>query len=111
MVDGEWIGFIDQDDYISRDYIKKYVLSIQNSEKSGYKVDVLVGGYDRVADNGKVIRHEVLKGKNWDKYVVVSPWAHLYRRQFLIDNNIYFLETKIGEDVFLILRHMHILTI
>ena len=104
MVDGEWIGFIDQDDYISRDYIKKYVLSIQNSEKSGYKVDVLVGGYDRVADNGKVIRHEVLKGKNWDKYVVVSPWAHLYRRQFLIDNNIYFLETKIGEDVFFNLK-------
>lgn len=104
MVEGEWIGFIDQDDYISKDYLKKYILSIQNNEKKGYKPDILVGGYDRVVDNGKVIRHEVLKGKKWDKYVVVSPWAHLYRRQFLIDNNIYFLETKIGEDVFFNLK-------
>lgn len=104
MVAGEWIGFIDQDDYISKDYLKKYMLSIQNNEKKGYKPDILVGGYDRVADNGKVFRHEVLKGKKWDKYIVVSPWAHMYRRQFLIDNNIYFLETKIGEDVFFNLK-------
>lgn len=33
MVDGEWIGFIDQDDYISKDYLKKYILSIQSNEK------------------------------------------------------------------------------
>lgn len=104
MVDGEWIGFIDQDDYISKDYLKKYILSIQSNEKKGYRPDVLVGGYDRVTDNGKVIRREALKGKKWDKYIVVSPWAHLYRRQFLIDNNIFFLDTKIGEDVYFNLK-------
>lgn len=104
LTDGDWIGFVDQDDYIARDYLQTYVLTLQNNEAMGFKPDILVSGYDRVKEDGQVIRHEVLKGKKWDKYVVVSPWAHLYRREFLVENNIFFLETKIGEDVFFNLK-------
>ena len=104
MVNGEWIGFIDQDDYIEKEYLEKYIATLQLNEKKGCFAELLVGGYDRVSDEGKVIRHEVLKGKKWDKYIVLAPWAHLYRRQFLIENNILFLETKIGEDVFFNLK-------
>ncbi len=104
MVNGEWVGFIDQDDYIEKTYLEKYVSTLELNGKRGYMADLLVGGYDRVSDEGKVIRHEVLKGKKWDKYIVLAPWAHLYRRLFLIENNILFLETKIGEDVFFNLK-------
>lgn len=92
---GEWVTFIDQDDYIEEDYCKNYMDYVCNSD-----VDIVVGGYERVSETGESIRVVSLKGECWDPFMVVAPWAHLYRLSFLRDNNISFLSTYIGEDVY-----------
>lgn len=40
------------------------------------------------------------RDSNWGKYVVLSPWAKIYDRKFLIKHNIYFLDYSIGEAVY-----------
>jgi len=92
---GEWVTFIDQDDYIIEDYCEKYMGYLRGTD-----IDILVSGYDRVSEDGELLRRVQLSGKHWDPFMVVAPWAHIYRRTFLKENNIRFLSTYIGEDVY-----------
>ncbi len=95
MATGEYIMFADCDDYFDRDYCKVY---LSTAEKKN--ADIVVGGYERVGDNEKLIKRVSLDNAPFSKYVVVSPWAHIYRREFLINNNILFLNSPIGEDIY-----------
>lgn len=93
LAQGEYITFIDQDDRIAPDYCANYLQEAADS-------DIVIGGYERVTYSGKILK-KVSLGKNvWEKFIVVAPWAHLYRTDFLKDNNINFLSTGIGEDVY-----------
>lgn len=92
---GNWITFIDQDDYIDDNYCDNYMSYINNKD-----VDIVVGGYERVSQDGKKIRSVTLKGDIWDQYMIVSPWAHIYRKSFIQKFRISFLNTYIGEDVY-----------
>lgn len=94
IAEGEYITFVDQDDYIADDYVEAYMLEIQ-----ARKLDILVGGYKRVDDN-TVIRQVVLDNTKWAPFIVVAPWAHFYKRDFLIENEVRFLKSSIGEDVY-----------
>jgi glycosyltransferase involved in cell wall biosynthesis len=94
MASGEWVTFVDQDDYITPDYCEQYMRETDENQ------DIVVGGYERVSDSGKVLRKVVLSGTEWDAFMVVAPWAHFYRKDFLVDNKIQFLSTYIGEDVY-----------
>jgi len=86
---GEWVTFIDQDDYIIEDYCEKYMGYLRGTD-----IDILVSGYDRVSEDGELLRRVQLSGKHWDPFMVVAPWAHIYRRTFLKENNIRFDEDK-----------------
>lgn len=91
-----YMAFMDQDDVLDPDYLENYVRAI---EETG--ADIVCGGYRRVdPERGKVIRIVQLNQEPWAKFVVVSPWAHLYRASFLQGNPIRFLKTPIGEDVY-----------
>lgn len=92
---GDYVTFIDQDDVIAPDYCEQYMKQVQKEE-----YDIVVGGYERITDSGEVKRRVQLRGCKWEQYIVVSPWAHFYRRQFLSDHQIQFLSTGIGEDVY-----------
>ena len=94
--DTEYIGFIDQDDFIESNYLESYV---QAMESSG--ADIVCGGYVRYdAENGKALRRVSLTDDPWGRFVVVSPWAHLYRTAFLKRHPVRYLKTAIGEDVY-----------
>lgn len=91
-----FIAFMDQDDELSLDYLETYLKKIEKTE-----ADIICGGYQRVhPETGKVLRVEKLSEDPWSKFVVVSPWAHLYRTAFLKENPVRFLNTSIGEDVY-----------
>ncbi|MCR5624754.1 MAG: glycosyltransferase [Lachnospiraceae bacterium] len=95
---GEFIMFSDQDDFFTDTYIEALYDEITDEEN-----DVVYGGYERVKiENGKikVITRVVSEGKLFDKYQIIAPWTHIYRRDFIIRNNIRFLDSKIGEDLF-----------
>ncbi|HEL2383759.1 TPA: glycosyltransferase family 2 protein [Streptococcus suis] len=91
---GKYILFMDNDDFIDSDYIEKFYNAI-----SGKKLDVVVGGYRRVSEE-KTLFEVSLKKDSWSKYTTISPWAKIYRKDFIIDNELQFLDYIIGEDVY-----------
>ena len=53
---GEYLFCIDSDDYIDNDYLETYVRAI---EKEDY--DIVVGGFRRPNENGKIVKQLKLK--------------------------------------------------
>lgn len=95
MVDTKYIMFIDNDDYIDFDYIETYLNKIEETE-----ADIVIGGYKRVNVDKKILFKQQLNNTAWSKYIVLAPWAKIYNREFLVKNNIEFLNYSIGEDVY-----------
>lgn len=95
LANSEYVAFIDQDDYVFADYFERFVEAAEKNH-----ADIVCGGYQRVSEAGKVLRVVKLENHPWAKFVVVAPWAHIYRTSFLKEHNIGFLKTGIGEDVY-----------
>lgn len=95
IASGDYITFVDQDDYLTREYLESYMKHVQGGE-----YDVVVGGYKRITDEGKVLRTVSLTEEEWSKFIITAPWAHIYRTDLLRSNKIEFLTTGLGEDVY-----------
>ena len=93
MALGKYIMFIDNDDFIDEDYVETHVNNIKDN-------DIVISGYRRPNEEGKIILELKLEDTPYSKMLVFAPWAKLYRKDFLIKNNIQFLDTNIGEDVY-----------
>lgn len=92
---GDYIMFIDNDDYIDEDYLSTHVQLIEENN-----ADIVISGYRRITENNKILHQEKLKNTYWSRFIIVAPWAKIYRKDFLVDNNIEFLKCGIGEDVY-----------
>ena len=92
---GDYIAFIDNDDYIDTDYLQKHIDLIDKND-----CDAVFTGYRRINNENMIIHKEQLINSEWGKYVIMAPWARIYRRSFLIEHNIEFLDYGIGEDVY-----------
>lgn len=91
---GEYIMFIDSDDYIDSDYIESYINCI---EKSNF--DVVMGGYKKVTgEHIDFVRCP--NGEIFSKYLITGPYAKIYRKSFLTEHNIFFPDTTASEDVY-----------
>lgn len=91
---GEYLFFIDNDDYIDNYYIETFVNEIEQRN-----CDVVIGGYRRVEENGKLLFQKQPVNSPWSKYMFITPWGRIYKKASLIKNNISFLNLNIGEDV------------
>lgn len=92
---GEYIMFIDNDDFIDNDYIMKHVKELENDD-----YDIIISGYKRVSDE-KTLFRVILDGNyRWTRYISIAPWGKMYKANFLSKNDIKFLKTPIGEDVY-----------
>lgn len=98
---GKYVMFIDNDDFIEKNYIETY---ISIAEQGNY--DAVIGGYRRPNEKGKIIKTLQLKESEWAKFMIMTPWAKIFNKQYLIDNNILFLKNNIGEDIFFNLKAM-----
>ncbi len=94
---GEFITFVDQDDFVKKDFISTMVKGIKNS-------DILISGYNRVLDGDKVVQENIPKVCEWSKFKYCATWGKLYKKSFLEKNNIIFEECKIGEDVIFLMK-------
>jgi glycosyltransferase involved in cell wall biosynthesis len=94
---GKYLFFIDNDDYIAEDYIQTYV---EAAEK--YGADMVIGGYRRVDEYGKdVYRNKIKSDAVWEPFKRLAPWGRVYRRDFMTENKLEFLDCEIGEDNYL----------
>ena len=96
---GDYLLFVDGDDYVDPDYIENMVTTAQKNDS-----DLVISGY---TEEGSDKTQEVIPDsyvKDADEmwaYRIMAAWGRLYRKDFWIDNNLSFtLEPKArGEDL------------
>ncbi len=106
---GEYILFVDSDDYL-----EKNVLGKLYSECSGHRLDMLDYRVDIVSGTGKVKMYPeaskttgVSDGRSYftgfiariGRQPFVSAWSHMYRRKFLFENGLKFIDGRKYEDL------------
>lgn len=97
LADGEFITFMDQDDYLEADYVEMLYRNIGHN-------DIVVSGYNRTKTNGKVMRKVSLGDEEWAKFLNVATWGKMYRKEFIEHNEVKFLNVVKGEDVYFTLK-------
>lgn len=105
---GEYISFIDSDDYIEKDML----LKMYNNAKENNS-EIVICSYNIVYPNkiiSEKIDHELLKSTENNEPLkllnAISPCTRIYKRKFLIDNNIIFKEKVYYEDVAFALKNI-----
>lgn len=94
---GTYLFFIDDDDFIDKDYIQAFITAIEDTE-----ADMVIGGYERIdVNNNKILFRRDATDHPWVKYMILSPWARIYRKEALIKNNLKFLDFNVGEDIYM----------
>lgn len=94
LTKGKYIMFIDSDDYVSSDYIEKYYNAMKTKN-----YDLVIGGYQKTTGK-KVEFIRKLKDGEFSKYMVMGPVSKLYKKSFLMENKIEFLDTTASEDIY-----------
>lgn len=90
---GSYVMFIDSDDYIAPDYVETYMNSMKNGD-----YDIVVGGYTRDVDGQKT--EHFVKNCDWSILSYTIACAKMYKKSFLMDHNIGFIDIRCGEDIF-----------
>lgn len=105
---GEYLGFVDSDDYIAEDM---YSTLYQKSQE--YDLDIVIGNYQTVKDgvkqgdgkicmpNERVVEQEEMRKVLTSKEAKTIIWfavKSIFRRSLILDNQICFLHGMLGED-------------
>lgn len=93
---GTWVAFIDNDDYIDSDYAERF---LDEAGSDGCQYDLILGGYRRIASSGKVL-FSADGVSEWSKFMITAPWARIYRREYIIDNDVVFFPEGWAEDLY-----------
>lgn len=108
---GDYVIFLDSDDYIDEDY---FALLAPKAEKSEVVfIDLL-----QIASDGKVLSKELMSEyKGWSKDRILRsqmtgkiPWGGVRktaRRSILVDNDIKYTDHKVGEEALYSFRLVH----
>jgi len=100
---GDYLFFLDSDDFITKDCIKELVSPLAYKE-----YDFVMGRYESSDKSSESVQKKMLsnleyKGKEIMKSFskgqwYMMAWNKLCKRQFLLDNNLFFYEGLIHED-------------
>ena len=110
---GDYIIFLDSDDYLSLDSCAKFAIAIEQEENP----DVVSGTTLKHIDDKeelivrKTVNEPVMSGKCFlEKELTgrffVAAWGSVYRRSFLLDNELYFWKGILHEDEDFTIRAM-----
>lgn len=103
---GEYVMYVDSDDYIEKNSCEKLI------ENAIGNIDVIVGACKEISPTGITFQQHtnLEENKTYEarEYVLLSikknewyapAWLNLYRRAFLIDNNLYYKVGYYFEDI------------
>ena len=92
---GEWIGFMDSDDYAETDYLESMITVARENDS-----DVVISGSHYIDEKGFVIENLNYPIDIYPEYPMrrLSPHGKLYRLDFLNRHNIRFVPGKLYED-------------
>lgn len=97
---GEYISFVDSDDFIDEMMLEKLYKNAENN-------DIIISGVIEYNDETEEKKQREVKnkfigynkGSHFWMYTGIEVWNKIYKRSFLIKNNIKFLEGIIFEDI------------
>lgn len=101
MAKTKYIMFIDNDDFIDKEYVEKHLKVAEEGE-----YDIVLSGYRRPNENGKIVKQMELSDEIWSRMMIFAPWAKIYKTEYLKENDIEFLDNNVGEDVYFNLQAM-----
>lgn len=100
---GDYVWFVDSDDFIEPNSVKPILEYAENN-----KLDMMCFLFQFIFEDGHTeqyiyrpkYKNEIMTGEEFVVMTgfVMSPWASLYRRQFLSDNLLRFKERILHED-------------
>lgn len=108
---GEWIVFVDGDDYFERNALTTMISSMRND------IDLILHGWNRVDDSMNTLSTQMLENACLSLTEACKKdlfygfvWAYAFRRDVIIDNNLLFSTTiRYAEDwEFIIKYYNHI---
>ncbi len=100
---GDYLLFLDQDDYIESDYIEMLVKHAIYTD-----ADMIFSGYKHVDSKDNVLDQVVLTNDDWCRFMNITPWGKIYKCSYIRDNNIRFLPVPLGEDIYFnVLAYSH----
>ena len=109
---GEWITFVDSDDWVSANYLMMLLKSAE-SEGSDLSVGVLERRHFNITarSHKRVIDTQVLNDINilllFDDLIFLGPWVKLFSREIINRQNIRFRSgIAIGEDAIFVVEYM-----
>lgn len=100
---GEYIAYIDADDFVLPALQKSYELIISNHVDMVYGYMEVEKGYGvEIVKNDSIPEHSLSGAEFAERYynqgVFLYPPSYIYRRQFLLDINGFFIEDRQHED-------------
>ena len=99
---GEYIVFMDQDDGIKPNAIK---VLLQNMQKKS--ADIVLAGFELIDKQENILETWILNPNDpWSTFRINAPWARMFRRSIIEENNIRFFITKISEDFYFNYRYL-----
>ncbi|MBH2007636.1 glycosyltransferase family 2 protein [Candidatus Saccharibacteria bacterium] len=94
LAKGEYIVFLDQDDWFDEDFcITLYTEAIES------EADVVVSGYRRPNVYGRVVKKFLPADTSYGRYTLSAAWAKIHKTDFLRKNKIEFFSNSYGEDL------------
>ncbi|MDD6157344.1 MAG: glycosyltransferase family 2 protein [Lachnospiraceae bacterium] len=90
IAQGDYILFVDSDDYVARDYIETFL------KYADY--DMVIAGYTKDVE-GKLVVHDVIESP-WTLVCYPVACCKMYRKAFLLEHGIDFSEVRVGEDIY-----------
>lgn len=106
---GEWILFVDSDDWLSSLCLETCVNAMMDSQ-----LDLLQFGYQQVDDNGQILfesKDFILKSPVSayikERKMLVTPWGNVFKRSIIVEFNIRFNpKIKLGEDQLFVFEYI-----
>lgn len=90
---GEYIMFVDSDDYVAGDYVSRFV-----SEVACQDFDLIVGGYTRDVDG--TLSTYAPSNSVWSTVTYSVACCKMIKKTFIKDHNIDFSDARKGEDIY-----------
>lgn len=88
---GDYITFIDSDDYLKKDYIETLYKNIK-------KYDVCISGYIKKLEKSEKYFYPTFT--SWDIFKYSATCGKMYRKKFIVDKKISYQKRLIMEDVY-----------